>query len=278
MRAVAVPRGQAVADKRFSVRHVPGATAMAVITLAVLYLPVLILVINAFNAGPVIGRWEGVSLHWFAQALDNDAFRAAATNSLILATLAGVLATACALGAALATTRGRRLRGEGAIELVVNQPLLVPEIVLAVALLIILAQVKQATGYQGIGYLVAAHTAFCIPFAYMPIRARLADMDLTLETAAMDLYASRFYAFRRVTLPLLAPGILAGFMLAFVVSLDNVVVSNFVKSPGQETLPTYLLGELRRNLSSEIYAISALLLFASVAVVAASWLLTRRKI
>jgi spermidine/putrescine transport system permease protein len=267
-----------MADRRFSVRHVPGATAMALITLVVLYLPVLILVVNAFNAGPVIGRWEGVSLRWFAQALDNDAFRAAAANSLILATLAGVAATACALGAALATTRGRRLRGEGTIELVINQPLLVPEIVLAVALLIILAQVKQATGYQGMGYLVVAHTAFCIPFAYMPIRARLADMDLTLETAATDLYASRFYAFRRVTLPLLAPGILAGFMLAFVVSLDNVVVSNFVKSPGQETLPTYLLGELRRNLTSEIYAISALLLLASVAVVAASWLLTRRKI
>lgn len=111
----------------------------------------------------------------------------------------------------------------------------------------------------------------------MPIRARLEDMDLTLETAAMDLYASRFYTFRRVTLPLLAPGVLAGFMLAFVVSLDNVVVSAFVKSPGQETLPTYLMGELRRNLSSEIYAISALLLFASVMVVAASWLITRKK-
>jgi spermidine/putrescine transport system permease protein len=277
MRAPVATGGRVVADRHFSVRHIPGATAMALITLAVLYVPVVILVVNAFNAGPVIGRWEGVSLHWFARALENDAFRAAAANSLILATLAGVAATACALGAALATTRGRRLRGEGTVQVVINQPLLVPEIVLAVALMIILARVKEVTGYQGIGYLVAAHTAFCIPFAYMPIRARLSDMDLTLETAAMDLYASRFYAFRRVTLPLLAPGVLAGFMLAFVVSLDNVVVSNFVKSPGQETLPTYLLGELRRNLTSEIYAISALLLFASVAVVAASWLLTRRK-
>ncbi|WP_372993292.1 ABC transporter permease, partial [Sulfitobacter sp.] len=97
------------------------------------------------------------------------------------------------------------------------------------------------------------------------------------ETASMDLYASRFYTFRRVTLPLLLPGILAGFMLAFVISLDNVVVSSFVKSPGQETLPTYLMGELRRNLTSEIYAISALLLFASISIVAASWVITRTK-
>lgn len=93
----------------------------------------------------------------------------------------------------------------------------------------------------------------------------------------MDLYAGRFYTFRRVTLPLLLPGILAGFMLAFVISLDNVVVSSLVKSPGQETLPTYLMGELRRNLTSEIYAISALLLFASISIVAASWVITRTK-
>ena len=148
---------------------------------------------------------------------------------------------------------------------------------MAIALLIILAQVKQATGYTGLGYLIAAHTTFCIPFAYMPIRARLEGMDLSLETAAADLYASRFYTFRRVTLPLLAPGILAGFMLAFVVSLDDVVMSDFLKSPGQETLPTYLMGELRRNLTSEIYAISSLLLLISVLIVAGSWAATRKK-
>ncbi|WP_071795006.1 ABC transporter permease [Natronohydrobacter thiooxidans] len=266
-----------MADRRFSVRHLPGVSGIALITFVVLYTPVLILVIYAFNAGPVIGRWEGFSLRWFTAALENAAFRNAARNSLIVASVAGLVATLCATLAALATTRGRRFRGEGGIYLVLNQPLLVPEIVLAVALMILLAQIKQATGYHGLGWLIIAHSTFCIPFAYMPIRARLEGMDLTLETAAMDLYASRFYTFRRVTLPLMAPGVLAGFMLAFVISLDNVVVSTFVKSPGQETLPTYLMGELRRNLSSEIYAISALLLFASVAVVAASWLITRRK-
>ena len=266
-----------MAERRYSSHHLPGVALIAGATFIVLYAPVVILVVNAFNAGPVIGRWEGVSLRWFAAALNNDAFRNAAANSLVIAAMAGLLATLCATLAALATTRGARWRGEGVVQMVINQPLLVPEIVLAVALMIVLAKVKQATGYHGLGYMVAAHTAFCIPFAYMPIRARLEGMDLTLETAAMDLYASRFYTFRRVTLPLLAPGVLAGFMLAFVVSLDNVVVSSFVKSPGQETLPTYLMGELRRNLSSEIYAISALLLLASVVVVAASWLLTRRR-
>ncbi|MCB1355167.1 MAG: ABC transporter permease [Maritimibacter sp.] len=266
-----------MAEKRFDVTHIPGAATIAIVTFLALYVPVLILVVNAFNSADTVGRWEGASLRWFAAALDNAAFRSAALNSAIVALAAATLATGLATAAALAVTRGRPFKGQGGIFVVLNQPLLVPEIVFAIALMVVLAQIKQATGYQGLGYVIAAHTTFCIPFAFLPIRARLSGMDLTLETAAMDLYASRFYAFRRVTLPLLLPGILAGFMLAFVISLDNVVVSSFVKSPGQETLPTYLMGELRRNLTSEIYAISALLLFASISIVAASWFVTRNK-
>lgn len=266
-----------MADRRFDVTHVPGAATIAIVTFLALYIPVLILVVNAFNGGDTAGQWEGMSLRWFAAALDNQAFRNAALNSVIVALSAASIATCLATAAALAVTRGKPVKGQNAIFVVLNQPLLVPEIVFAIALMVVLAQIKKVTGYQGLGYVIAAHTTFCIPFAFLPIRARLAGMDLTLETAAMDLYAGRFYTFRRVTLPLLLPGILAGFMLGFVISLDNVVVSSLVKSPGQETLPTYLMGELRRNLTSEIYAISALLLFASISIVAASWVVTRNK-
>lgn len=266
-----------MADRAFDIRRLPGAATLAIACFVILYIPMVILVANSFNAGKVIGQWEGVSLHWYAKAMQNEAFLAAAKTSLLLATLAALVATVTATMAALATTRTRGFRGEGTIHIVLNQPLMVPEIVLAIALLIIIAQIKQITGYTGLGFLVVAHSAFCIPFAYMPVRARLEGMDLTLETAAADLYASRFYAFRKVTLPLLAPGILAGFMLAFVISLDDVVMSDFLKSPGQDTLPTYLLGELKRNLTSEIYAISSLLLLISVLIVAGSWLLTRKK-
>ena len=266
-----------MADRAFDIRRLPGAATLAITCFVILYVPMIILVANSFNAGRAIGEWDGVSLRWYAAALQNQAFLNAASTSLILATLAAVVATVTATMAALATTRSRGFRGEGAIHLILNQPIMVPEIVLAIALLIILAQVKQITGYTGLGYLIIAHSAFCIPFAYMPIRARLEGMDLTLETAASDLYASRFYAFRKITLPILAPGILAGFMLAFVISLDDVVISDFLKSPGQDTLPTYLLGELKRNLTSEIYAISSLLLLISVLIVAGSWLVTRKK-
>ena len=119
-----------------------------------------------------------------------------------------------------------------------------PEIVTAVALLIVFARIKVLTGYSGLGYIIAAHTAFCIPFAYLPIRARLEGMDRTLETAASDLYANAWNTFRYVTLPLLLPGIIAGYMLAFVISLDDVVITEFVKSGGQETLPTFMLGQI----------------------------------
>jgi spermidine/putrescine transport system permease protein len=159
----------------------------------------------------------------------------------------------------------------------INQPLIVPEIVTAVALLIVFAVIREATDYHGMAYLLIAHTAFCIPFAYLPIRARLESMDLTLEAAAADLYATPWQAFRRVTLPLLWPGILAGLMLAFVISLDDVVITELVKAPGQDTLPTYMLGLLRRVITPEVYAISTVLLAVSVVVVTISFFLNREK-
>jgi spermidine/putrescine transport system permease protein len=159
----------------------------------------------------------------------------------------------------------------------INQPLMVPEIVTAVALLIFFAMIRQLTDYQGMGYLVAAHAAFCIPFAYLPIRARLEGMDLTLETAAADLYASDWQTFRFVTLPLLLPGIFAGMMLAFVTSLDDVVITVFIKSAGQDTLPTYMLGQIRRQVTAEINAISTVLLLLTVALLTLFFVLTRKK-
>ena len=194
---------------------------------------------------------------------------------MIIAFWAALISTSVAVLAALATTRVRRFRGYSAVFAAINQPLMVPEIVTAVALLIFFAGIKVQTGYTGLGYLVVAHSAFCIPFAYLPIRARLQGMDLTLEQAAADLYASSFQVFRRITLPQLWPGILAGAMLAFVISLDDVVITEFVKSAGQDTLPTYMLGQLRRVVTPEVNAISTVLLALSVTMVIAFFFVTR---
>jgi len=242
-----------------------------------LYLPILTLVVYSFNASNTITVWGGFSLHWYADAWANDDVKAATLRSLIIGVSAAVLATTLATMAALGTTRRRAFRGQTFIYVMINQPLMVPEVVTAVALMIFFGLVKVATGYQGLGYLIAAHTAFCIPFAYLPIRARLESMDLVLETAAADLYASPWMTFRRVTLPLLAPGIMAGAMLAFVISLDDVVITEFVKSGGQDTLPTYMLGQLRRAFTPEVNAISTMLLAVTVLLLTAFFLLTRKK-
>ena len=144
-------------------------------------------------------------------------------------------------------------------------------------LLIFFAMLKKTTGYSGLGYMVLAHSAFCIPFAYLPIRARLEGMDLTLETAGADLYASPWQTFRFITLPLLMPGVLAGAMLAFVTSLDTVVITEFIKSPGQDTLPSYMLGQLRRSMKPDVNAISTLLLVVTLALLTAFFLISRKR-
>lgn len=266
-----------MADRGFAVARLPGFTATAMVVFVCLYLPILVLVVYSFNSGRSIAGFEGLSLQWYTRAFANQQVIDATLRSLTIASSAAVISTLVATMAALGTTRRRAFKGQTLIYVMINQPLMVPEIVTAVALLILFATVKVATGYQGLGYLILAHSAFCIPFAYLPIRARLEGMDLTLETAAADLYASPWAAFRRVTLPLLLPGIVAGMMLAFVTSLDDVVITLFVKSAGQDTLPTYMLGQIRRQVTTETYAISTVLLGLTVVLLTLFFLLTRKK-
>lgn len=266
-----------MARSNFAIKRQPGFATIAIFCFALLYLPIATLVIFAFNAGRSVAIWEGFSLRWFQQAWNNDLVLEASIRSVQIASTAAIVATVAATMAAIATTRTKPYRGLTAKYAFINQPLMIPEIVTAVALLIVFSRIKVATGYSGLGYLIAAHTAFCIPFAYLPVRARLESMDLTLETAAADLYATPWKAFTRVTLPLLWPGIIAGLMLAFVISLDDVVITEFVKSGGQDTLPTYMLGQLRRVVTPEMNAISTVFLLISILIVTLFFFISRRR-
>lgn len=266
-----------MSKRGFDVRRQTGFNTIALACFVMLYLPIILLVIYSFNAGTSIAIWEGFSWRWYVSAWDNEAVKSATFRSLTIAFTASIIATTAAVLAALATTRTRPWRGQTLAFALVNQPLMVPEIVTAVALLIFFAIIKGITGYTGLWYLIIAHAAFCIPFAYMPIRARLQGMDLSLEQAGADLYGTPFKVFRKVTLPQLWPGILAGSMLAFVISLDDVVITEFVKSAGQDTLPTYILGQLRRVITPEINAISTALLAISILMVTAFFFLSKSK-
>ncbi|HPE26590.1 ABC transporter permease [Albidovulum sp.] len=266
-----------MASRTFTASRLPGFATVAIVVFIALYMPIAMLMIYSFNAGDSIAIWDGFSFQWYERAWENEKVKEVTIRSLVIAGSAATISTVAATMAALATTRKKPFRGQTGIYVAINQPLMVPEIVTAVALLIFFAAIKVATGYQGLGYLILAHSAFCIPFAYLPIRARLEGMDLTLETAAADLYATPWWTFRRVTLPLLAPGIVAGMMLAFVTSLDDVVITLFVKSAGQDTLPTYLLAQIRRQVTGEVNAISTVLLALTVILLTTFFLLTRKR-
>jgi spermidine/putrescine transport system permease protein len=251
--------------RRLDLRYQPGFSTMAFLCLLMLYAPIAVLIVFSFNENRSVAVWTEFSTDWYVAAFHNEGIRAAAWISLKLAAVATIVSTIIATAAALATTRTRAYRGMTAAYLVINQPLMVPEIVTAVATLSFFALLRTEAGvYFGFGNLIIAHTVFCIPFAYMPIRARLEDMDLTLEQAAADLYADAWQTFRRVTLPLLVPGIAAGAMLAFIVSFDDVIITAFVAGPGETTLPIYIFGAIRRGVTPEINAISTIVLAVSV--------------
>ena len=263
--------------KPFVIKRMPGFATTAMAVFVILYLPIVLLIVFSFNERESLAQWGGFSLKWYSDAWGDRDIKDAAFRSLWLAAVAASVSTAAGTLAALATTRTRPFLGMTTVYAVINMPLMVPEIVTAVALLIFFAWIKVATGYAGSAYLVAAHSAFCIPFAYLPIRARLESMDSTLEAAAADLYATPWLAFRRVTLPLLWPGIMAGFMLAFVTSLDDVVITDHIKSAGVETLPTYMLGQLRRSMTPAVNAVSAIFFLLSVILVTFFFFLNRKK-
>jgi ABC-type spermidine/putrescine transport system permease subunit II len=268
-----------MADPRtMDIKDQPGFRSIAILCLCVLYVPVLILMIFSLNSGSLVTHWEGITLGWYGSALLNEEFHNAARNTMIISVSATVISTVCATLAAIGMTRVKPWRGLSAAFMVINLPLMVPEIITAVATLSFFALIAGAFGLNfGIGNLILAHTVFCIPFAYMPIRARLEDMDLTLEYAAADLYATPWNAFRRITLPLLVPGIMSGGALAFIVSFDDFTITQLVAGPGQTTLPLYIWNQIRRPMTPEINAISTILLLVSILFVSISFLIARRR-
>ncbi|MCC5966899.1 MAG: ABC transporter permease [Natronohydrobacter sp.] len=253
----------------------PGFKLLTFLCLFILYAPLLVVTIYSFNDSRSITTWGGFSLRWYVDVFtgpDSAKFKSAAVNSFSIALIAATVATAIATSAALAMVRGGRFRLRTATFGVISLPILVPEIVTAVAMLIFFNAIGFTRGYMSI---LIAHIAFCIPFAYLPISARMQGIEGVYEQAAMDLYADRVQAFRRVLLPMMMPGIISGFLLAFIISLDDFIITNFVKGAGIETLPTAIFGSVKQGLRPNIMAISTMLLAFSTVIVTLSWLVSR---
>ena len=261
------------AAKPFTWRYTPGLRPFTALILLFLYAPLIVLVIYSFNANRLVTVWTCFSFNWFRVVAENDDIRRAAWNSVIIAVVATIASTVIATAGALALERGTLRLGRGVMAALVALPLIVPEIIVAITTLIFFSAIGMKNGLIN---LMIAHTVFCIPFAILPIQARLKDMGGLYEEAGRDLYASEWLLFRRITLPLLAPAIAAGALMAFVVSLDDFLISLMVSGAGSTTLPVYVYGMMRLGVTPEVNAISTILLAVSVVFVVAALLLGRR--
>ncbi|MBX2832483.1 MAG: ABC transporter permease [Rhodospirillales bacterium] len=260
---------------KIDLRRFPGFLGITLICLVVLYAPLIIVAVYSFNDSTSITNWGGATLNWYVDVFtgpESPKFQQAALNSLIIAVCAAGAATCIATAAAVAMTRAGRFRGKTLSFALINLPLMVPEVVTAVASLVFFS----AIGFtNGLFTILIAHTVFCIPFAYLPISARMQSISDVYEQAAMDLYATPREAFTKVLLPLMMPGILSGSLLAFIISLDDFLITNFVKGAGVETLPTAIFGAVKQGIKPNIMAISTLMLGVSIVFVTLSWLVGR---
>jgi spermidine/putrescine transport system permease protein len=246
--------------KILPVGHYRGLGGWTVFFFIFLYLPIVVLIFYSFNANRMVMNWGGFGFEWYLKAFQNEDIQKAVWNSLIVATVSTIFATAIATIGALVLARGGNFRGKTVSLGLITLPLMVPEIVTAVAVLIFFSAIGMN---WGLGNVIIAHITFCIPFAFMPIRARLEGMDTSLEQAARDLYASEWETFRYVTVPLLMPGI-------------DFIITLMVGGAGSTTLPVYIYSMIRRGLTPEINAVSTVLLLVSIGIVTAYWVVSKK--
>jgi putrescine transport system permease protein len=246
-------------------------TALA-LGLAFLYLPILILVIYSFNASRLVTVWGGWSTRWYVSLIGNQAMLEAAWISLRIAFLTACAATVLGTLAALALVRAGRFRGRLLFSGLVYAPLVMPEVIIGLALLLLFVAVEIERGFWTV---TIAHTTLTMGFVTVVVQARLLGFDRSLEEAAMDLGAPPLRTFMTVTLPLIAPAIAAGWVLAFMLSLDDFVIANFVTGPGAGTLPIRIYSEVRLGVRPEINAVCTIIIAVVALGIIAASLLTK---
>lgn len=231
--------------------------------LAFLYLPILILVIYSFNGSRLVTVWGGWSLRWYREFFGDRAMIEASWMSLRVAVASATIATLIGTLAAVALARGERFRGRMLFSGMLYAPLVMPEVITGLSLLLLFVALNAERGFWTV---TIAHTTLTMCFVAVVVQSRLGSLDRSLEEAAMDLGCAPVRAFLSVTLPLIAPAIVAGWMLAFTLSLDDLVIASFTTGPGSATLPIRIYSEVRLGVKPEINAICALVI-ALIAVV-----------
>lgn len=248
---------------------------------AFLYGPIVFLIVYSFNESDLVTVWTGFSTQWYARLLEDEQILAAAYTSLRVAVTTACIAVVLGTLAGMALARYGRFKGRTLFTALITGPLVMPDIVIGLSLLLLFVSAAQAIGIpesRGVDTIVIAHTTFCLAYVAVVVQSRLSSMDRSVEEAAQDLGAPPRTVFRTVTLPIIAPALIAGWLLSFTLSLDDLVIASFVSGPGASTLPIVVFSKVRLGVSPMINALATIIVaIVTVAVVITGILMTRQE-
>lgn len=246
-----------------------------------LYIPILTLIIFSFNDSRQVTVWQGFSTKWYVSLLQDEALLKSAWVSLQVATFAATLAVILGTFSAVALVRLGRFKGRRFFGILTTAPLVMPEVITGLALLLLFVGLEQTIGWpkgRGILTITIAHVTLCMAYVTILVRGRLSDMDRSLEEAALDLGARPLKVFFAITFPLIFPALFSGWLLAFALSLDDLVIASFVAGPGSSTLPMVIFSSIRFGISPQINALATIIItVVAMGVMIAGWLMHRKK-
>ena len=258
----------------------PIITSIAISTMAFLYLPLIGVAVFSVNDARRGLVWKGFTLKWYYKLFENEWILEAARNTLVLAVVSTLVATV--LGTILAIGMDRfpwSKKANATLDTILHIPVVIPDIILAAALVVAFGMLRFTSSFfePGLPDMIIGHITFQVSFVALVVRSRLVSLGRDIEEAARDLFASSWYLMRRILLPLLMPGIVAGGMLAFTLSLDDFVISFFTAGPESQTLPLFIFAAVRRGVTPQIHALSTLVMIITVILVVGTERLTRKK-
>lgn len=254
-------------------------TVMLIVGLLFLYLPMVVLVIYSFNASRLVTVWAGFSTRWYLELFRDQQILSAVWTSLRIAFFSASMAVCLGTLAAFVMVRFTRFRGKTALSSMVTAPLVMPEVITGLSLLLLFVHMAQTIGWpadRGMVTIWIAHTTFCSAYVAVVVASRLRELDLSIEEAAMDLGSRPVRTFFQITLPMIAPAVAAGWLLAFTLSLDDLVIASFVSGPGATTLPMVVFSSVRLGVSPKINALATLIILAVSLATFITWYLMRR--
>jgi putrescine transport system permease protein len=247
---------------------------------AFLYIPLVSVIVYSFNDSKLATVWGGFSTRWYGELFKNEQILDATFLSLKIAATSATLATALGTIAGLILVRFGRFRGRTLFSGMITAPLVMPEVITGLSLLLLFVTLQQWIGWpaqRGFGTITIAHTTFSMAYVAVIIRSRLAAMDQSLEDAAMDLGCRPMRVIVDITLPLIAPAMIAGWLLAFTLSLDDLVIASFVSGPGGNTLPMYIFSKVKLGVTPDINALASLFILIVSCTLIAAWFVMRRR-